>query len=463
MYRKQQSERHNMLDFLPQHVAMQMSTEKTASKLKNWQPDPNITPEQLEEMRVEVYDRIIVARVGLLLRHPFFGNMATRLRILAADDWLPTAAVDGRNLYYNTQFFNAMNNKEIEFVVAHEILHMVFDHLGRRDDRNPMLYNIAADYKVNNLLVRDRIGEKPKIVDCFQDFQYDADTSEEIYDKLFEKAKQNMEDFLEQLASEGEMLDEHLDDGSDTDGEQGEEEKDVNGNNVSKKRPKFSKEEMAKIKDEIKEGMMTAAQAAGAGNTPGEITRMIQELTEPKMNWREILQQQIQSTIKNDFTFSRPNRKGWHTGAILPGQDFDETIDISVGIDMSGSIGNSQATDFLSEVQGIMDQYQDYNIKVWCFDTKVYNEQDFTSDNGEVLQDYEIVGGGGTDFMANWTYMKENDIQPKKFIMFTDGYAWDSWGEEDYCDTIFLIHSHHDKNIQAPFGTTLRYEEALAA
>ena len=463
MYRKQQSERHNMLDFLPQHVAMQMSTEKTASKLKNWQPDPNITPEQLEEMRVEVYDRIIVARVGLLLRHPFFGNMATRLRILAADDWLPTAAVDGRNLYYNTQFFNAMTNKEIEFVVAHEILHMVFDHLGRRDDRNPMLYNIAADYKVNNLLVRDRIGEKPKIVDCFQDFQYDADTSEEIYDKLFEKAKQNMEDFLEQLASEGEMLDEHLDDGSDTDGEQGEEEKDVNGNNVSKKRPKFSKEEMAKIKDEIKEGMMTAAQAAGAGNTPGEITRMIQELTEPKMNWREILQQQIQSTIKNDFTFSRPNRKGWHTGAILPGQDFDETIDISVGIDMSGSIGNSQATDFLSEVQGIMDQYQDYNIKVWCFDTKVYNEQDFTSDNGEVLQDYEIVGGGGTDFMANWTYMKENDIQPKKFIMFTDGYAWDSWGEEDYCDTIFLIHSHHDKNIQAPFGTTLRYEEALAA
>ena len=96
---------------------------------KTWTPNPDITPEELEEMRVEVYDRIIVARVGLLLRHPFFGNMATRLRILAADEWLPTAAVDGRNLYYNTQFFNAMNNKEIEFVIAHEILHCVFDHL----------------------------------------------------------------------------------------------------------------------------------------------------------------------------------------------------------------------------------------------------------------------------------------------------------------------------------------------
>ena len=65
---------------------------------KRWQADPDITPKALEIMRVEVYDRIIVARVGLLLRHPFFGNMATRLRVVAADDWLPTAAVDGRNL-----------------------------------------------------------------------------------------------------------------------------------------------------------------------------------------------------------------------------------------------------------------------------------------------------------------------------------------------------------------------------
>ena len=138
---------------------------------KNWQPDPDITPEALEEMRVEVLDRIIVARIGLLLRHPFFGNMATRLRIQEGDDWLGTAAVDGRNLYFNTQFFNALSNKEIEFVIAHEILHCVFDHLGRREGRDPMIYNIAADYIVNNLLVRDRIGQIPKLVDCFQDFQ----------------------------------------------------------------------------------------------------------------------------------------------------------------------------------------------------------------------------------------------------------------------------------------------------
>ena len=88
---------------------------------KHWQPNPDLTEAELDAMREDVQDRIIVARVGLLLRHPFFGNMATRLRIQCADEWCPTAAVDGRNLYFNTQFFNALSNREIEFVIAHEI------------------------------------------------------------------------------------------------------------------------------------------------------------------------------------------------------------------------------------------------------------------------------------------------------------------------------------------------------
>ena len=411
---------------------------------KGFQPNPDITPEQLAVMREDVHDRVIVARIGLLLRHPFFGNMATRLRVQHCDDWCPTAATDGRNLYYNTQFFNALSNKEIEFVIAHEILHCVFDHLERREDRNPVIYNVAADYIVNNTLVRDKIGTIPKLVPCYQDFKYLNWTSEEVYDDLEQKYDE------EELEKLGQLLDEHVD-------WEGESEKDAEGN---VKRPSYSKEELRKIRDEIKENMMSSAQAAGAGNTPAEIQRMIKDLTEPKMNWREILRQQIQSTIRHDFTFARPSRKGWHTGAILPGQNFAETIDIAIGLDMSGSIGNEQARDFLSEIKGIMDEYKDYNIKLWCFDTCVYNEQDFSADCGEDISNYEITGGGGTDFDANWAYMKEQGIEPKKFIMFTDGYPWGSWGDETYCDTVFVIHSNMDRNLQAPFGTTVHYEAA---
>ena len=417
-----------------------------------------LTDEQLSEMRAEVHDRVIIARVGLLLRHPFFGNMATRMAVKNCDDWCPTAATDGRTLYYNTQFFNMLTNKQIEFVIAHEILHCVFDHIIRREDRDPNIYNIACDYLVNNCLVRDKIGEIVTQIKIFQDFKYDNWSSEQVYDDIFDKYDE------EELKQLGELLDEHVD-----------WEKDINGNTPSQKqsskkskkgkegegRPSYSKEELRKIRDEIKESMISSAQAAGTGNLPGEIARMIKELTEPKMNWRELIRQQVQSTIRNDFTFQRPSRKGWHTNAIIPGMNFDNTIDICIGIDMSGSIGDAQGADFLGEVKGIMEEYDDYNIKVWCFDTKVYNEADFSPSDGSDLVEYEIMGGGGTDFMCNWAYMKEHDIVPKKFIMFTDGYAWDSWGDPDYCETLFVIHSNRDKNLESPFGMSVHYDEAV--
>jgi predicted metal-dependent peptidase len=383
-----------------------------------------------------VIDKIIVARVGLLLRHPFFGNMATRLKIIDATDWCPTAATDGRALYYNRDFFSGLSTKQVEFVLAHEILHNVFDHLSRTEGRDSRIFNIAADYCVNGQLIRDRIGEKPPAeIPIFHDSRYYDWSAEQVYDELYEKYD---EESLNQL---GQLLDDHVDWGK-----QGK-----NG------QPSYSKEELKKIRDEIREGVIQAASAAGAGNTPAGVARLIKDLTEPQISWRELLRQQIQSLIKNDYSFSRPSRKGWHTGAVLPGLKFDETIDIVVSLDMSGSISDRQAMEFLSEIKGIMEEYKDFKIKIWCFDTKVYNEQDFDGYNDDILN-YEIKGGGGTDFTANWEYMKENDIAPKKFIMFTDGYPWDSWGDPDYCDTVFIIHGNN--SIVPPFGAHAYFENS---
>jgi predicted metal-dependent peptidase len=383
-----------------------------------------------------IIDKIIVARVGLLLRHPFFGNMATRLKIQEADDWLPTAATDGRTIFFNRKFFEPLSIKQVEFVIAHEILHNVFDHMGRNEGRDRKIFNIAADYCVNGQIVRDRIGDHEiEGIKIFHDPKYYGKGAEEIYDEIYNKYDE------EELAALGQLLDEHIDWG----------EKGKDG------QPTYSKDELKKIRDEIREATVSAAQAAGAGNTPASIARMIKELTEPKMNWREIIRQQIQSTIRDDFSFMRPNRKGWHIGAILPGTNFKNTIDIAVSIDMSGSIGDDQAKDFLTEIKGIMQEYQDFNIKVWCFDTRVYNEADFTGYSMDEFDEYEPMGGGGTDFECNWEYMKEHDIQPKKFIMFTDGYPCGSWGDENYCDTVFIIHGN-DK-IVPPFGEYAYYEE----
>jgi predicted metal-dependent peptidase len=382
-----------------------------------------------------IIDKIIVARVGLLLRHPFFGNMATRLKIEECTEWCPTAATDGRTIFFNRDFFEKLSVKQVEFVIAHEILHNVFDHLSRREGRDPRIFNAAADYCVNGQIVRDKIGDhNMPDIKIFHDPKYYGWSAEQVYDDIFEKHDE------ESLKALGELLDDHIDWGEDK------------GNG----RPKYTKDELKQIRDEIREATMQAAQAAGAGNVPASVQRMIKELTEPKMNWREILRQQIQSTIKNDFSFMRPNRKGWHMNAILPGQQFQETIDICIAIDMSGSIGDEQAKDFLSEIKGIMEEYKDFKIKLWCFDTQVYNEADFDGYTMDEFSDYQPKGGGGTDFDVNWEYMKEHDINPKKFIMFTDGYPYGSWGDELYCDTVFIIHGND--SIIPPFGEYAYYE-----
>lgn len=405
---------------------------------------------------LKIREQLIQARIGLLILHPFYGNLALRLKLVNADAWCPTAATDGRNFFYNTKFIEKLADSEILFLMGHEILHVVYDHMARNDGRNPQLSNIAADYCVNGDLVQNKVGSPIKVVPILHETKYYGWSFEKVYDDLYENAdKVDMDELLDML------LDEHLDgkDGDSNDG--GDQELDENGNPTSKSKPKMSDKERRAIKDEMKEAVLNAAAAAGganAGNMPAGVKRLIEQWTAPKLDWREILQQQIQSTIKNDFTFQKINRRSWHMDAILPGMDNDEKIDICLAVDMSGSVSSTMIKDFFSEVKGITDMYEDFNIQLWCFDTKVYGYAKFDPTNIDELLDYTPLGGGGTEFDANWEFMKENAIEPKKLIVFTDGYPWGSWGDENYCDTVFIIHGA--KDVTAPFGVTCHYEEA---
>jgi len=391
----------------------------------------------------EVREQLITARVGLLLKSSFFGNLATRLKLVNADEWCSTAATDGRNFYYNSRFVKMLRPKELEFLFGHEVLHVVYDHFGRRMSRDAQLWNVANDYAVNGDLVRHRVGEKITSVPCLFDNKYDGMSSEEIYDHLYENAEKiNINQLIDKL------LDDHLE------GEgagEGESDKDGKGP------PKLTDEERQQIRDESKEAILSAAQASDAGNIPSGVKRIIQNLTEPKMDWRELLRMQMESTIKSDYTWMRASRKGWHMDAVMPGLKNDEMIDICVMLDASGSIEESMLKDFLSEVQGIMDQFGQFRIHIATFDTEVYNSRTYDSENMETMLDYEVSGGGGTDFDCIFTYLKENNIEPKRLIVFTDGYPFGSWGDENYADTLWILHG--TKTIVPPWGQYAYYEE----
>jgi predicted metal-dependent peptidase len=395
-----------------------------------------------------VREKMVTARVGMLLRASFFGNLATRLKLVNADEWCPTAATDGRNFYYNSRFVDMLKPKELEFLFGHEVLHCVYDHFGRRGDRDPQLFNIANDYCVNADLKKHRVGEFITSVPCLYNPEYEDMSSEEIYDVLYENAEKiDIDKLLEKL------LDEHLDGDDETDGGG---DKDGKGN-----RPRMSAEERAKVRDEIKEAMLAAAAASdGAGNLPAGVKRILQDLTAPKMSWRELLRMQLESTLKSDYTWMRAGRKGWHMDAIMPGQKPDELIDIAVMIDASGSIDVNMLRDFISETQGIMEQFQSYKIHVGTFDTRVYNTVQYDSENLDSMADYEVEGGGGTDFDCIFDYLKEEQIEPKRLVVFTDGYPFGSWGDENYADTVWILHG--TTTIVPPWGQWAYYEKETA-
>ena len=398
----------------------------------------------------EVREQLVTARIGLLLRSSFFGNLATRLKLVNADEWCSTAATDGRNFYYNSRFVKLLKPKELEFLFGHEVLHVVYDHFGRRMSRDPQLWNVANDYAVNGDLVKHGVGEKITSVPCLFDHKYDGMSSEEIYDHLYENAEKIS---IDQLIDK--LLDDHLDgdDGDDGDSAGGAGDDDGKSN-----RPKaMSEEERQKLRDEIKEAILSAAQASGAGSLPVGVKRIIEAMTEPKMNWRELLRMQLESTIKSDFTWMRTSRKGWDMDAVMPGMKNDEMIDICVMLDASGSIDETMLKDFLGEVQGIMDQFGQFRIHIATFDTAVYNAQTYDSENMETMLDYEVSGGGGTSFECIFEYLKNEQIEPKRLIVFTDGYPYGSWGDENYADTLWVLHG--TKSIVPPWGQYAYYEE----
>ena len=385
---------------------------------------------------IRARDLLITARVALLINHSFFGNLATRLKMINADEWCSTAATDGRNFYYNSRFICLLKPKEVEFLVGHEVLHVVYDHMGRRDNRDPQIWNISNDYAVNADLKRHKVGQFITSVPCLYEAKYDGKYSEYIYDDLMKGvSKVSLDDLIDQ------MLDEHMDSEDDSDGEA-----------EGKGRPKpMTQEERDALRQEIKQNIINAAAGSEAGKLPAGVKRLLDDITDPKMPWRDLIQTNLTSLIKSDYSFSRPNRRGWHMDAIMPGSIPGEEIDVVVALDMSGSISDKQAQMFLGEVSGMMQMFDGYKIHVFCFDTSVHNPQSYSSDNLDTMSEYEPKGGGGTDFTSIFDYLKERGEDTKRLIVFTDGMPFGSWGDEDFCDTTWIIHGSN--TIVPPFGT----------
>lgn len=456
----------------------------------------DVSPEVMKECQ----DRLVLARTSLMLTFPFFGVLASRLRPVPNNTWCRTMAVDGKHLFYNVEFVmgiqdpnkrdayveaikeklpdateeqikemtEGLTDENLIAVICHEILHCAYDHFLRRGMRDPQRYNRAADYAINQILVRDKIG---KIQNGWLfDKKFDGMTAEEIYVILEEEDRKNGEGQEGQEGegegqgqgggkgqgkSRGTLGDIQKGSGRGSTIDQHDVPQEADGGESEDKKREYM--------DDFKSAMMNAARAGG---TPAEIARMINSFKAPKIDWRSKLQRTLRSWLKSDATYQSPSRRSWSQGfgsrgsfigsPIFPGMKPDEDIDIAIALDASGSISEEMLRDFIGEVIGITKQFKQFKIRIMTFDTQVYTVMDYKTGEEKKILEYPVYGGGGTDFEAVWVHMKHDDYKPKQLIMFTDGEPWQSWGDPNYCKTLFVIHSNPNK--VAPFGETVHYE-----
>lgn len=415
----------------------------------------------------DAYEEMVVAKARLLKDYPFWGILGLRLKLVETDA-LPTLATDALHIFYNPEFVKSLSRGERVFAIGHELYHCIFEHAGHKNTirlagRDDGLFGFAADFVVNDGLYESNIGEFITTINILHDKKFRGFSTEDVYDYLVEHP--------EEIPQGAQTLDTHIEievvDDDDPDLKNG---KDGQGKG---NKFKISRSEFEKLQADWQESIVQAATAQkeaeqlgkAAGCIPNGIQQFIDDLVKPKMNWKQALRRYVRRIQHRAYSFARPNKALFHQGFTIPGfRSYQNKLDIAICVDASGSVSREQLTAFISEMDGILKSFVAYNIKAWCFDGAVIEDSvtTLTKQSGQ-LDDISkfiknIKGGGGTDFMNNWKYMRDEKLKPRLLLMLTDGFPFGEWGEPLYCPTIFFIMGN-DGRIKAPFGITIHYEE----
>lgn len=373
-------------------------------------------------------EKLSIARIALQRKFPFYGYLALKLKVIEKPE-VGTAGVDGKGrMYYNPEFIEKLSTEEITFLWGHEIGHLIFEHVALKGKRNHMLWNMAGDYAINLILKKDGVGKF--IEGGLMDDKYVDWTAAAIYDDLLKEAEKNAEKYQQAVAGGG--TDNH-----DAWGEMSEEEQ----------------EKAAKEWQQAAVSAVHACKAAGQ-EVPEGFRGLIDELTTPKICWRDIVRDKIKAHNKEEISWSKVNRRRAIGDFNCPGKQPGEKVSFMVAIDVSGSFTQDMVKDALSEVWGATREFEEVTVDVIQWDTRVYGHQVFTQDDGDKLCQYEVQGGGGTDFECVHEWMRKNNKQPSQLFVFTDLY-FSYMPDPGICDTTFVVIGN---DAAPPYGDSVPYE-----
>jgi predicted metal-dependent peptidase len=388
--------------------------------------------------------RVTKSHISIMRSKQFclFAGVLSVGKVTFTED-LPTAATNGRDVMYNPKFIETLNDKQLTFVVLHEALHKVFQHMSlwrKLWKENPMLANIAADYVVNNAIVEaDPNGEIASMPDmCLYDKRFANMTTKQVFDLL--KQEPPPTGGGKGSGDGGGVPDEgNQHGGHDTHDWEGAEQ--LTADEV--------KEVQKQIDQALRQGEIIRGKMAGNQN------RSIQELLEPKVDWREQLREFVNATCKNKdkTSWKRPSRRFIGQDIYMPSMIGETVGKLVVGIDTSGSIGNEELNEFLSEVVGICDDVTPESLELiyWDYDVAAHETYNIGDYDG-LATTTKPAGGGGTRVGSLNTYLKDKRITPEAIIVLTDGYVEDDWGGDWEAPTLWAITS---RGVTSPHGKSI--------
>jgi predicted metal-dependent peptidase len=352
---------------------------------------------------------------------------------------LPTAATNGRDVMYNPKFVDTLTDKQLTFVVLHEALHKVFQHMTlwrKLWKESPILANMAADYVVNwTIKEADPNGvvtDMPSM--CLFDAKYANMTTKQVYDLLKQDAENGTGVFGKGESGDG-------------DGDAGHDHHDWEG--AEELTAEEVKEVEKQIDQALRQGEIIRGKMAGNQN------RTIDGLLEPKVDWREQLREFVNATCKNKdkTSWKRPSRRFIGQDIYMPSMIGETVGKLVIGIDTSGSIGSNELREFLSEVVGICDDVSPESVELiyWDYDVAAHETYNIGDYQG-LAETTKPAGGGGTRVGSLNEYLKNKRITPEAIIVLTDGYVESDWGGNWDAPTLWAITS---KGITSPHGKSI--------
>lgn len=374
-----------------------------------------------------ILTKLAAARTRLIMERPFLGSLVMHLPLKAAPEWCRTTATDAKAFYFNPGFIDNLNLAQTQFVLAHEAMHCAMGHDHRRNGRIKRRWDVACEHAVNLVLIED--GMKPPLHGILADQNYLTLSAEEIYPMIPDDTPE--ESFDEHLFDSdndtGSSPDENQRQDNPEAGESGgqgregqseAEEREGSGGQASQKPDPLSQAEREELSEQWKNRLAAAAQAARqAGKLSQSMMRWVDDLLAPSLPWRALLARFFAVNQRDDYSWRRPSRR--EGDALLPRLS-SEGLDVVAAIDTSGSIGDEELREFVTELDALKGQVR-AKVTLLACDNHVAEDAPWEFEPWDTMQlPPGLEGGGGTDFRPVFDWIETENRSPNLLVYFTD-------------------------------------------